>query len=289
MISVLDTARLRTADVRRRFDRAAPGFDGVDFVHAVTREGLLERLDPLLVAAGTVVDLGCATGAACRHLARRFRPFRVIGLDLSFAMLRQTQKKRSLWEKTSAVQADATALPFPDQSVAVIFANLLLPWIDDPAELFAEVARVLQKNGLFLFSTLGPDSLSELRSAWKSVDADVHVQQFFDMHDIGDTAVRAGLRDPVLDVDRLAITYASADAAFADLTAIGGRNCLLDRRRSLTGRARFGELLGALEATRRDGALRFDLELIYGHCWGAGRTAKSGEYRVDAAQIRRRS
>ena len=282
------SSALRRRDVQRRFDRAAARFDEADFVHTVTRNGLLERLEPMLVEAKTVVDLGCGTGSACKALARRFRRSRVVGVDLSHGMLAQLSLKRPWRSRIAAVQADAHALPFADQSVDVIFANLLLPWVDDPTMLFREVGRVLRKGGLMLFSTLGPDSLLKLRRAWQSVDAGAHVNLFMDMHDVGDAAVRAGLSDPVLDVDRLAVTYTSSAALFQDLTATGARNCLRERERSLQGRKRFDAMTNVLEANRSDGVIRLELELVYGHCWGTGAIAESGEYRIAASQIGRR-
>ncbi len=96
-------------DVRRRFDRAAPHFDTADFVHSVTRNGLLERLDPILIDAKTVVDLGSATGSGSRLLAKRFRRALVISTDLSLCMLEQGKAKKSWFDRTSAVQANATA------------------------------------------------------------------------------------------------------------------------------------------------------------------------------------
>ena len=280
---------LRQRDIRRRFDRAAAGFDEADFVHTVTRDGLLERLDPMLVEARTVIDLGCGTGSACKQLGGRFRRARVVGIDLSANMLRELERKRSWRSKPAAVQADAAALPLADSSVDVVFANLLLPWIADPGTVFGEVARVLREGGLMLFSTLGPDSLLALRNAWQRVDTDPHVNGFPDMHDIGDAAVRAGLRDPVLDVDRLGVTYPDPAALFRDLTAAGARNSLRERSKSLIGRERFAAMSSALDSGRRDGVIHVELELVYGHCWGSGAIAGAGEYRVDANRIGRRT
>ncbi len=285
------TDAISPLDVRhaqRRLDRAASRFDAADFVHAATRDGLLARLEPIVIDAGTVVDLGAATGAATVLLARRFRRARVIAVDLSAAMLQRARKRRSWFSRTPVVQADAAALPFASHSIDVVFANLLLPWIDAPERVFAEIARVLRGNGLFLFSTLGPDSLSELRSAWGTLDPDQHVRRFPDMHDIGDAAVRARLRDPVLDVDRLTVTYGSAAALFADLTAIGARNSLRQRERSLAGAASLRSMVEALEQTRQSGRLSFELELVYGHCWGPGPLAAPGEFQVPASAISRR-
>lgn len=275
-------------DVRQRFDLAAADFESVDFVHSTLRKGLLARLAPMAVDARTVIDLGAATGSAAPLLVKRFRGAHIVAVDISSNMLALTKKRRSWFSPISAVQADAGALPFPDHSVDVVFSNLLLPWINDPARLFAEIARVLRDNGLFLFSTLGPDSLEELREAWDDFGPDAHVRRFPDMHDIGDAAVRAGLRDPVLDVDRLLVTYRSTEALFADLTAIGARNSLRGRNRSLGGARRLQAMAKVLDRSRSDGLLRLDLELVYGHCWGPGARSPTGEYRVDATQIRRR-
>lgn len=280
---------LRDDDVRRRFDRAADNFDEFDFVHAVTRAGLMARLEPMLVDAKTVVDLGCATGAACRPLARKFRGARIIAVDQSANMLQQARDKQSWFSKVSLLQAAATAMPLPDQSVDVVFCNQLLPWVTDNRALFSEVGRVLRENGLFLFASLGPDSFSELRRAWQEVDAAPHVHLFPDMHDLGDAAVHAGMHDPVLDVDRLSVTYKDAAALFRDLTGSGGRNCLTDRGHGLTGKKHFLSMAGALEKQGRDGLIELDLELVYGHCWGSGPRARDGEIRISPAGIGRRS
>jgi len=280
---------LRTRDVRRRFDRAASNFDEFDFVHRVTRDGLLDRLRPMLVDATTILDLGCATGAAYRPLRQRFPRARIIGIDLSSGMLQRAAQRRSWLSKYALLQADATALPLADHSIDVVFCNQLLPWVDDPAALFAEVGRVLRENGLLVFAALGPDSLGQLRLAWQSADNGAHVNAFPDMHNLGDAAVRAGLRDPVLDVDRLGVSYADAAAMFRDLAGSGARNCLAARRPSLTGRGRFQRMLTALQTAREDRVIELELELIYGHCWGCGPRARDGEFRVPLDGIRRRS
>ena len=66
------------------------------------------------------------------------------------------------------------------------------------------------------------------------------------MHDLGDGLVNAGLRDPVLDVDRLEISYRDTNRLFADLTAAGARNSLTARPPGLTGRGRFAAMSKAL-------------------------------------------
>jgi malonyl-CoA O-methyltransferase len=276
-------SELRPRDIRRHFDQAADRFHEADFVHGVTRDGLLERLRPMTIDAATVIDLGSATGTAIPELQKRFRGARVIAVDFSAEMLRVVRRKRSLLSRRYAVQADARSLPFADTSIDVIFSNLMLPWIDDLDAVFAEIARVLRKDGLFVFSALGPDSLLEVRQAWQTIDAGEHVNRFPDMHDVGDALVRAGLRDPVLDVDRLSISYRDAGVLFRDLTAAGARNSLRNRQRGLTGRRRFRRFTDTLFAAGGDRSLT--LELVYGHCWGSGVRRGGTEIAVDAGEI----
>jgi malonyl-CoA O-methyltransferase len=283
MNAIKPRSDLRPRDVRRRFDRAADQFHEADFVHRVTREGLLDRMRPMTAGATTVVDLGAATGAAIPLLEKRFRRARVIAVDVSAAMLQVVRRKKTLFSKRHALQADAGALPFADASVDVVFSNLMLPWAGDLDTVFASVARVLRKDGLFVFSTLGPDSFIEIRDAWRTVDSGEHVHRFPDMHDVGDGLVRAGLRDPVLDVDRLSVSYRSAGALLRDLTAVGARNSLRSRQRGLMGRERFRRFTETLFGAGENPSLT--LELVYGHCWGSGASPRSGEVAIDAGKI----
>lgn len=274
--------------MRRRFERAAASFDDADFVHAVTREGLLARLQPLVVEASTVVDLGSATCSTSQALSKRFGRAHVISVDLAHNMLQRGRKKRAWFSRSSFVQATAAALPFSAQSIDVVFANLLLPWVDDPNQAFSEIARVLRKGGVFAFATLGPDSLLEIRRAWAQVDDSAHVNHFLDMHDLGDGLVNAGFADPVLDVDRLSISYDNTEKLFADLTAVGGRNALRQRNHALVGKQHFRQMTEELQRSGTDGKITLDLELVFGHCWGAGPRMDATNYRIDANTIPRR-
>lgn len=156
-------------------------FDDADFVPAITRAGIVTRLEPLIVDCSAILDLGSATGASGRLLRKRFRRAHVVALDLNRTMLEQARSSKAWFARSSFVQGDATQLPFASESFDVIVANQLLPLIPEPGSLFAEVARVLRKGGLFVFATLGPG-----------------------VQNLGDGLMRAGLKDPVLDVDRLA-------------------------------------------------------------------------------------
>ena len=289
-----DRFLLNSRDVRRRFDRAANTFGDADFAHGVTRDGLLARLQPVRIDAQTVLDLGAAIGSATALLQKRFGGAHIVSLDLSRNMLLQRKRRRRWFTRTSSVQADAARLPFADGSFDVVFANQLLPWVNDHAAVFAEVSRVLRKGGVLAFATLGPDSFRQLSHAWGQVDRHAHVNpahvhRFPDMHDIGDALVRAGLADPVLDVDRLTVKYPDAGKLFRDLTLSGSRNSLAGRRRGLLGKRQFKALVAALSETTPGAGIEIELELVYGHCWSTGPRNEAGHFSIDATAIPRRS
>lgn len=279
---------LEREDVRRRFDRAAARFHEADFVHRHAAAGLFDRLSPIVLEVERILDAGSAAGAGSRALAERFRKSRIVSLDLSLEMLKQARASRSRFARITELQADADRLPLASGSIDLVFCNMLMPWNDEHPRFFAEVCRVLKKDGLFAFSTLGPDSFRELRDAWHDVDGDDHVNFFPDMHDIGDQLVRAGLKDPVVDVDYLTVTYRSCAALFRDLAAAGARNSLRRRRRTLTGKQRFREMEQRLERMFEGGSLPLRLELVFGHAWGSGPPATPGEYRLNVEDIGRR-
>ena len=280
--------QLDDSAARRRFDRAAMHFDQADFVHRHTFDGLMQRLVPMNVEPRFVIDLGCAAGAGERTLAKRFRHASIIGLDRSLAMLR-AGGRGGFFSRRRRICAEAARLPLANGSVDVVVANLLLPWLPDPAPAMTEINRVLRKDGLFQFASLGPASLSLLREAWSDVDGEPHVIPFADMHNLGDALISCGLRDPVLDVDSLVVSYRDHASLFSDLTSSGARNALAGRRCSLTGKHRFGEFKDALDRRRKDGLLEIELELVFGHAWGGGAQPSGGEFSISPQNIGRRS
>jgi malonyl-CoA O-methyltransferase len=190
------------------------------------------------------------------------------------------------------VCADAQRLPLAEASVDLIYSNLMLQWCNDLDALFAEFSRVLKPGGLLTFSTFGPDTLKELRVAWSSVDSHTHVHRFIDMHDIGDALVRAGLSEPVLDVETFTLTYETTLALMGDLKAIGAHNAAAGRAPGLTGRGRLIAMSAAYERFRTSGRLPATYEVVYGQAWGrspGNRPGASGEVRIPATSIGHRS
>lgn len=279
--------------VRRGFDLKAAGFEQHAFIEPALRERLLERLALITLTPERILDLGCGTGQAAFALARRYRRAQVLAADLSPTMLAQCMRRRPwrLRRRVHALGCDAGALPLRAGSVDLIFSNLMLHWHPDPVAVLVQCRRVLRPGGLILFNTFGPDTLRELRRAWREVDAHAHVNLFMDMHDLGDALQRAGLGAPVMDVETLTVTHEQPAALWRDLRATCAGNTLEGRPRGLTGRARHQRLLAALETQRSDGRLPTTLEVVYGHAWGQPQLPASppGEVRIPLSSLRRGS
>ena len=190
----------------------------------------------------------------------------VIALDSSPRMLQAAGRQRSWLRPFARVCGDAERLPLADGSVDLILSNLMLQWCN-PDLVFAEFRRVLAPHGLLSLTTLGPDTLRELRRAWAETDSRTHVHQFIDMHDIGDALVRGGFASPVLDVERYTLTYLDVRRVAADLKATGAHNASMGRPRGLTGRRQFAAVETAYEALREDGRLPATYEVVFAHAW----------------------
>lgn len=255
------------AVVRRRFDEAAATFDGAAVIHAEARSRLLERLALFRLEPERVLDVGSATGVGSLALASLYPKAQVVAIDTSLAMARRTATNAP---GAAVLAGDAHELPIEDHSVDLVFANLLLPWVE-PQLVLAEFARVLRADGLALFTSFGPDTLLELRQAWRAVDEHVHVHGFVDMHDLGDLTARAGLSEPVMDVDRLQVRYSSLTGLIADLRDTGAVNSAAGRLAGLTGRQRWQAFENALGARGPEAALTVTVELVFGQAWSTGR------------------
>jgi malonyl-CoA O-methyltransferase len=284
-------ARLDRTQVRRAFDRASSQYDGAAVLQGRVRAELLARLDLIKLQPAVVLDLGAGTGRASRELRQRYRRALVVALDIAFGMLRQARRHSRPLRRFERICADAFQLPFKDASVDLVFSNLMLQWCDDLDQVLAELRRVLKPNGFLSFSTFGPDTLRELRTAWSRVDAATHVHDFIDMHDVGDALTRSGFLEPVLDVEHIELTYLDALALTRDLKAIGAHNVTATRTRGLTGKGKWGAMTSAYESFRRNGRLPATYEVVYGAAWsadpGVSAVRVPGEVRIAPEAIRR--
>ena len=259
--------------VRRRFSRAANRNAPSDPLTREVARRMHERLDYIRINPSRILDLGSGVGPDQEALGKRYPQAQRILVDFAFPALIRAQPPRntlrrffSRQAKQSAVCADAQALPLATGSVSLVWSNLMLNWLTDPMPALAEAHRVLETNGLLMFSTLGPDTLQQLRTAFGD-EAGHRVHRFIDMHDIGDALVRAGFADPVMDMDMLRINYPDADALFEDLRLSGASNASHSRPRGLVGRRQWATARAQLERLRQAEGLVISFEIVQGHAW----------------------
>lgn len=279
--------------MRMSFQRAAENYDQAAVLQREIGQRMLERLELIRIDPEILVDIGAGTGVLTAQLVKRYKSARVIALDLAPSMLQQARKHKGWFSKQTFVCGDAENLPLATNSVDMIFSNLTLQWCNTLDAAFAEFRRVLKPGGLLLFSTFGPDTLKELRISWRAADAYTHVNAFIDMHDIGDALVRAGFADPVMDVERLTVTYPDVFKLMGDLKTLGAHNATAGRAHGLTGKGRVKKMQESYELLRRDGLLPASYEVVYGHAWGhalsPGVSAHDGVATFPVNRIRRRT
>ncbi len=285
-------ANLDKRRVAESFNRAARRYDQHDFLQREVAARALERLDYVTLEPATIIDVGSGTGRCARALATRYKRARVVQCDLAPSMLQQARsQERRFFSRQRFVAADIERLPFKDGAFQLAFSSLALQWCPDLLAAFSEVRRSLQTAGLFMFTSLGPDTLRELRKAWSTISSAPHVNQFLDMHDIGDTLGRAGFGDPVMETEYLTVPYDDVVTLMRDLKGIGASNSNIERSRGMFGRRTLSALQTAYESERRaDGKLPATYEVVYGHAWAVEgcRRQPSDVHTFPLAQLKRR-
>jgi malonyl-CoA O-methyltransferase len=259
--------------VRRAFSRAAQNYDAAAVLQREVCIRMLEKLDCIKQKPARILDVGSGTGWGTRQLSERYATAEVTALDIAMGMLQNARGTSSWWKKLFAgkrenfVCADVEALPLAANSIDMVWSNLALQWCNDLPATFVELHRVLQNEGLLMFSSFGVDTLQELRVAFKDVDGYSHVNRFTDLHDVGDMLVAAGFADPVMEMERLTLTYDDVRAVMQDLKSIGANNATAGRGTGMMGKAAWQRVIQNYETLRRDGKLPATFEIIYGHAW----------------------
>ena len=254
--------------IRSSFDRAASSYDHHAVLQREIESRLLERIEFRRHEPATILDLGCGTGSASRTLAGQFPQANVIALDWAPAMLRKSGETEANGQQSagsvSRLCADMHSLPLATRSADLIFSNLALQWSYDLAAVFREFRRIMKADAMLVFTCFGPDTLHELKQAWRAVDDFPHVNDHPDMHDVGDVLLAEGFRDPVMDTEQLTLEYPDVMSLMRELKGLGAHNVASQRNHGLTGKTRLKGMLQAYEPFRRDNRYPASYEIIYG-------------------------
>ncbi|MBN9369690.1 MULTISPECIES: biotin synthase [unclassified Hydrogenophaga] len=176
----------------------------------------------------------------------------------------------------------------PQRPVQMLWANMGLHAEPQPQRLIARWHSHIATGGFLMFACLGPDSLNELREVWAAEGWPAPTHAFTDMHDWGDMLVHGGFAEPVMDMERLELTYGSAASLVDELRGFG-RNLSTERFGACRGRGWRERLLAAIEARgpRTDGGrLRLTVEIVYGHAFKAAPKPPRGDATVPLDALR---
>jgi malonyl-CoA O-methyltransferase len=259
--ALLDKPRIRQsfADAAATYDQAA----------ALQRSSALEliRQAEKEDIRGTVLDLGCGTGNLTGLLLAAGRqPDTLIALDIAPSMLDAARYKlNARFDSNPALHyvcADAERLPFASHSLDGVYSNLALQWCERLDQVLADLKRILKAGSPLVFSTFGPQTLRELKSAWAEVDDLPHVNTFHSEPELMRLLQAAGFSDCRVRQTRHVPRYASAVDLMRELKQIGAHNAHLARPKSLTGKARMQAMIAAYERHRTGGSLPATFEIL---------------------------
>ncbi len=268
------------------FSKAAKSYESAAFLQKEVASRLLERLELMNIKPKQILDAGCGTGYCSRILNKRFSKAKTTGVDLAPGMIEYAKKQNSLFNKVDYQVADLEQLPFETNQFDLVFSNLTLQWLIASENVYQELNRVLKPGGLLIFSSLGPDTLIELKQSWQQVDSGVHVNDFIDMHIVGDRVHAAHFENTVMDRDIITMTYQTLRGLMKDLKAIGANNLDNKRAKGLMGKQKFKLLEKAYETFRwQDGQLPSTYEVIYGHAWKK-QQPQQGDYHTYSVDIK---
>lgn len=274
--------------IQKSFSRAASSYADAAVVQQHVAEQIIQRLQFIKLEPQTVIDLGAGPGDLSLQLQTQYPEAKVYALDFAWGMA-QAAKEQGL----HSVCADAYQLPLATNSVDCVVSHCMLQWCDDYVQVLQEVKRVLRPQGLFLFSTLGPDTFQELRASWAHVDDRIHVHDFIDMHHIGDELLRTQFVDPVMDCEFVTLHYSELKKVWQDLRATGVQNRSQQRMRGLLGKHAWQQFCDAYAGyCTAEGKYPLTYEIIYGHAWASDtqlqtHDADTNEISIPIEQIQR--
>lgn len=285
MSFVLNSEKKR---IQKHFNLKAERYESSAVLQKEVCQRLLDKLSWVKLKPENILDAGAGSGWGSRGLMDMYPSSTVFALDLSEAMLKQTKTKGGFFRKPLLCCSDVEFLPLADNSFDLVFSSLMLQWCN-PEKVFNEFLRVLRPGGLLVFATFGPDTLKELRRSWSKVDASVHVNEFIDMHDLGDALMSSGFAEPVMDMDMMSLTYDEAITVMKDLKSIGANTPLMNNARGLLTPRKLQKVVHEYEHFRSNGVLPASYEIIYGHAWKTDQKKNrqvAGEIQIPVESIR---
>ncbi len=270
--------------VRQHRDRAADSLAQHDFLLREVADRLADRLLDINRRFPVALDLGCHTGQTGQIIDPRCGVDTLVQSDLSPAMARRAGGL--------CLAADEEAMPFATGAFDLIISNLSLHWVNDLPGALVQAEAMLKPDGLFLAAMLGGGTLQELRACF--IDAELaatggvspRVSPFADLRDAGALLQRAGFALPVVDSDRITVTYSDPLRLLADLRGMGESNATLERHRQFTRRSVLWDAMKLYLDRHADEQNRISasFDIVYMHGW-AKHSSQQTPLKPGSAQV----
>lgn len=317
---VARSAQRGAAQLRRR-----QGWPDLPFIHGEIQTRMIERSQIMRPADGCVIDMSLGRADAALQLAQRFsdravhvvrwgdplpatapsssalqqwsqkigQPFGSVGKALARVFRApagsgpaegHANAARLAGDIVLSDECSPLAPPSGPGSAALVWSNGLLHRLADPMPVLKGWHSALAPGGALFFSCFGPDTAKELAAV--AAELELPFADFADMHDWGDLLIKTGFSDPVMEMERLVLTYRRVEDLLRDWHALGG-NPAHPVQSGLRGRGFYKRLNNCLQKSG-GGSLQISLEILYGHAWRVVREEKPREIRIPVSQIRRK-
>lgn len=257
--------KIDKALVQQSFDLASTSYHQFTSLQRMIGDRLIEQQKERTAEPLTVLDVGSGTGYLTRKLSQMKGVERLYALDISTAMLNQTELNTKGLNVTGRICADAEQLPLQSESVGAIYSNLAYQWCSELQQAFKETNRVLQQHGVLAFSTFGEKTLFELKNAWRTIDQAVHVNTFIDQQTIERYVEKAGFNEIVVHSEDIVVHYQTPMQLMLELKGMGAHNINPGRNTGLTGVRSFKRMMQAYESKRTEKGIPATFQAVYGY------------------------
>ncbi len=169
------------------------------------------------------------------------------------------------------IQADEELLPFATKSFDLIISPLNLHSTNDLPGTLAQIKNCLKDDGVFIGAMFGGETLHELRDIMNKVEIEIsgglspHIAPFADMQQMGSLIQRAGFNLPVIDSEKIKVTYDNVFKLIQDLRLMGEGNALIARKKSFSNRQFFTRVAEeyAKNFSEENGKIEATFEIIF--------------------------
>ncbi|MBF0621849.1 MAG: methyltransferase domain-containing protein [Magnetococcales bacterium] len=269
-------ARLSQLRLRRALAKTHEAYpDEADFLSRVGKL-LEERLEEIILKPKNILDLGDKSGVMASLLRKRYPKARVYSLMPEQTLAQHLHPPRGLLRRSRpVVVSEMSQLPFKRNQFDLVISNMALHWSADLPSSLREIRRIMRREGLFLCTLAGEETLRELRDCLNDLDrhrygkAWPRVLKMPELHQFGDMLSSSGFGLPVVDRDLIHPTLPAPSEIWRRLRVLGAGNHHQTRFPGLTGKGYLSDLdkLYRKRYSHENGQVTFTIDLIFGHAW----------------------